>query len=82
LVESPRAEETDMTAAKGFVVPAGAPVGGRRRSPHRLSKIKNFPLPALPHTRNKTISYSLHILGVPWQIFAEKIFLIQDTPNQ
>ena len=27
------------------------------------------------------ISYPLHILGVPWQIFAEKIFLIQDTPN-
>jgi hypothetical protein len=47
-----------------------------------LSKTKNFPPPALPHTRNKTISYSLHILGVPWQIFAEKIFLIQDTPNQ
>jgi hypothetical protein len=28
------------------------------------------------------ISYPLHIFGVPWQFFAEKIFLIQDTPNE
>src|SRR5215469_5108291 len=42
----------------------------------------SFCTPALPHPRNKTISHPLHILGVPWQIFAEKIFLIQDTPNE
>ena len=31
---------------------------------------------ALPHPRDKTISYPLHILGIAWQIFAEKIFLV------
>src|SRR5215475_653454 len=37
---------------------------------------------ALPHARNKTISHPLHILGIPWQILAEKDFLIKDAPNE
>ena len=37
---------------------------------------------ALPHPRNKTISHPLHILVIPWQISAEKHFLIKDAPNE
>src|SRR5215510_4847604 len=37
---------------------------------------------ALPYAGNKTISHPLHVLGIPWQILAEKDFLIKDTPNE